>query len=80
MQEVSILHLFKDDRLVGVMTPDIMGMDHIVYPEGASQETQKEVMRILATVPVCRDIIERERLVKEAYEREGFVVNKILEK
>lgn len=76
MEEI-ILHLTKDGQLVGIMTPDIQGMDHIIYPGGTSDEIRTEVLNILATIPNSRDLVERETQTKEAYGRAGFDVEKV---
>lgn len=78
MDGTNILHLKKDNRLVAIMTPDLGGMDHAIYPQDTSSEMIEEIMRILSAIPPAASLEERTLLLKKFYEDEGFAVEEVV--
>lgn len=78
MDGTKILHIKKDNTLIGIMTPDIAGMDHIVYPAEITDETIQEVLRVRATIPQTATIEERVQATKEAFTKEGFEIEEVI--
>lgn len=78
MHECNILHLIKDTQLVGIVTPDSMGMDHIFYPAGTPEEVQKEILQILTTVPIVSTLEQRKQAIKDTYSKKGYVVEDVV--
>ncbi len=74
MEKEYILHLIKDKQLIGNITPDARGMDHIVYPDDTSVEVQNDVLRILSTLPAATTIEQRIENLKTFYMKEGYTV------
>lgn len=78
MDGTNILHLKKDNRLVAIMTPDLGGMDHAMYPQDTNSEMIQEIMRILSLIPPAVTLEERTSALKKFYEDAGFTVEEVI--
>jgi len=69
----SILHIYKEDKLLGIMSISTDGLDQILFAKNISKELYNEILSIRQTLP--KDATTPiEKNIRNHFLTHGFVI------
>ncbi len=69
----SILHIYKEDKLLGIMSISKDGLDQILFAENISKDLYNKILNIRQTLPIDTTI-SAEKNIRNHFITHGFLI------